>query len=43
MDNLIIVVFMQQRDNTMLRIRRRLRDASDPFAIPENEFRSLYR
>ncbi|XP_018371868.1 PREDICTED: uncharacterized protein LOC108766837 [Trachymyrmex cornetzi] len=24
-------------------IRRRLRDASDPFGIPESEFRSLYR
>ncbi|XP_024867337.1 putative nuclease HARBI1 [Temnothorax curvispinosus] len=44
MDNLIIALFMQQhRDNTMLRIRRRLRDASDPFSIPESEFRSLYR
>jgi len=28
----------------VLRItRRRLRDASDPFSIPDNEFRKLYR
>lgn len=28
----------------VLRItRKRLRDASDPFSIPDNEFRKLYR
>lgn len=32
-----------QRDNIVLRIRRRIRDTSNPFALPENEFRSLYR
>ncbi|XP_024882511.1 putative nuclease HARBI1 isoform X3 [Temnothorax curvispinosus] len=43
MDNLLVILFMRNRNNTMLRIRRGLRDVSDPFAIPENEFRSLYR
>lgn len=43
MDNLIIAMVAQDRDNTMLKIRRRLRDASNPFEIPKSEFRSLYR
>ncbi|XP_036146300.1 putative nuclease HARBI1 [Monomorium pharaonis] len=44
MDNLIIAMFAQEdRDNTMLRIRRRLRDASDLFNVPGSEFCSLYR
>jgi len=32
---------MQYRENLLLRIRKKLRDASDPFNIPENVFRSL--
>ncbi|RLU16480.1 hypothetical protein DMN91_010548 [Ooceraea biroi] len=43
MEHLIIVLFMQNRENRMLRIRRHLRDISDPFSMPENEFRSIYR
>ncbi|XP_012285523.1 putative nuclease HARBI1 isoform X2 [Orussus abietinus] len=31
------------RPTSMRMARRTLRDSSDPFAVPENEFRSLYR
>lgn len=33
----------RERDNIVLRIRRRIRDMSNPFELPENEFQSLYR
>lgn len=40
-----VIVENENRDhNIVLRInRRRIRDTADPFALPENEFRSLYR
>jgi len=41
--NVIILMFQRDRQNTMVRIRRTLRDVSDPFNITEREFRSFYR
>ncbi|XP_011866534.1 PREDICTED: uncharacterized protein LOC105561292 [Vollenhovia emeryi] len=42
MEMMLTVFLMRHRESTMLRIRRRLRDASDPFSTPENEFTSIY-
>jgi len=33
----------EEREGIMRIIRKRLRDEFDPFALPESQFRSLYR
>lgn len=47
MDNVIALIIENaniNQDNIILRInRRRIHDTADPFALSENEFRSLYR
>jgi len=47
MAEIVITLLFPEEDEEMegiMRItRKRLRDESDPFALPESQFRSLYR